>query len=201
MTWVKVCGLSTPEDVRVARQFGADAIGFVFYPPSPRVVTVEQAFELGSGFEGTRVALTVDAEPSELLRLAAASGVDAVQPYGTHAVEAAGAAQREGLQVFFPLVVVERADLSTTPGGAMPLLDSAVVGGTGETFDWDRTEGIDGDFVLAGGLSPENIEAAVHRVRPWGVDASSGLESAPGIKDPAKVAAFIEKAKASDATR
>ncbi len=201
MTWVKVCGLSTPQDVAVAAQAGADAIGFVFYPPSPRVVTVEQAFELGTGFEGTRVALTVDAEPSELLRVAAASGADAVQPYGEHAREAAVVAHAEGLEVFFPLVVVERPDFRSLPAGFTPLLDSAVVGGTGETFDWDRAVGLDREFVLAGGLSPDNVEEAIRRVSPWGVDASSGLESAPGIKDRGKVAAFIEKAKADDPTR
>ena len=94
MTWVKVCGLSRPEDIEVAAEAGADAIGFVFYPQSPRLVTIEQASDLGSGFEGMRVALTVGLEPAELLRLAAATRVEAVQPYGPNAQAAAVAARQ-----------------------------------------------------------------------------------------------------------
>ena len=201
MTWVKVCGLSRPEDVEVAAAAGADAIGFVFYPQSPRLVTIEQAWDLGSGFEGMRVALTVGLEPAELLRLAAATRVEAVQPYGPNAQAAAVAAQQEGLQVLFPLVVTERPDFAALPAGVIPLLDSADVGGSGATFEWGLAVGLGQDFVMAGGLTPDNVGGAIDRVKPWGVDASSGLESAPGIKDPAKVTAFVEKAKARDVYR
>lgn len=197
MTWVKVCGLSRPEDVEAATRAGADAIGFVFYSRSPRVVTVDQAREMGSDFDGLRVAVTVDMDPMELLRLVEAAKLDAVQPYGRYARAAAAAASREGLSVLFPFVVEGTPDFEGLPDGAMPILDSGALGGTGEVFDWKLTDGVGQDFVLAGGLSPDNVAAAITRVDPWGVDASSGLESAPGIKDPAKVAAFIKKAKDS----
>jgi len=196
MTWVKVCGLRRPEDVAAAGEAGADAIGFVFYRESPRLVTTEQARDLGQGFEGLKVAVTVDVEPTDLIQLAAAAGLDGVQPYGRQAHAAAVAAAEEGLRVIFPFVVDGRPDLEALPDDAVPLLDSGALGGTGETFDWELTDGLGRDFVLAGGLSPDNVSAAIVRVKPWGVDASSGLESAPGIKDPAKVAAFVEKAKA-----
>ena len=88
-------------------------------------------------------------------------------------------------------------DLAAISGDELPLLDSDSIGGTGTTFDWSWLDGLDRPFVLAGGLGPDNVAAAVERVRPWGVDASSGLESAPGVKDLAKVAAFVNKAKAT----
>jgi phosphoribosylanthranilate isomerase len=84
--------------------------------------------------------------------------------------------------------------------GALPLVDTAddsIYGGTGRTFDWRLVAGLERDFVLAGGLGPHNVEEAVRLVRPWGVDASSGLEAAPGIKDPGKVIDFVRKAKSA----
>ena len=196
MTWVKVCGLSKPEDVSAAAGSGADAIGFVFYPKSPRLVTADQARELGSEFEGLKVAVTVGLGPAKLLRLAKEARVDAVQPYGAEAYAAATAASLEGLRVLFPVVVHGSADLAGLPEAAVPLLDSSELGGSGATFDWEMAKGIGRDFVLAGGLSADNVGDAIARLHPWGVDASSRLESAPGVKDPAKVAAFVEKAKA-----
>jgi len=86
-------------------------------------------------------------------------------------------------------------DLAAISGDELPLLDSDSIGGTGVSFDWSWLTGLDRPFVLAGGLGPDNIEAAIARVAPWGVDASSGLESAPGVKDLIKVAAFVSKAK------
>ena len=195
MTWVKVCGLSRPEDVEAAAQAGADAIGFVFYSGSPRLVTVDQARVLGNDFGGMKVAVTVGLGPGELVRLAEDAQVDAVQPYGAEAPAAAEAASLEGLKVLFPVVVHGTPDLDGLPEAAVPLLDSSELGGSGVAFDWGMAKGIGQAFVLAGGLSPDNVGDAIARLRPWGVDASSGLESAPGIKDPVKLAAFVEKAK------
>ena len=87
-------------------------------------------------------------------------------------------------------------DLATIPGDELPLLDSDAIGGTGLTFEWSWLHGVDRPFVLAGGLGPDNVTDAIERVGPWGVDASSGLESAPGVKDLARVAEFVRKAKA-----
>ncbi len=197
MTWVKVCGLSRPEEVKAAVDAGADAIGFVFYAPSPRNVTPGLARSLAESVGVLTVAVTVDLDADSLLHLADLAGVSAVQPHGEHAAEAAAAAVVAGLSVLRPVPVIGPVDLAAISGDELPLLDSDSIGGTGTTFDWSWLDGLDRPFVLAGGLGPDNVAAAVERVRPWGVDASSGLESAPGVKDLAKVAAFVNKAKAT----
>ncbi len=195
MTWVKVCGLSRPAEVEAAVAAGADAVGFVFYDPSPRAVSPSVARALGADAGALTVAVTVDLDADSLLHLADLAGVGAVQPHGKHADRAAAAAVEAGLSVLRPLAVTGPVDLSGIPGDELPLLDSDSIGGTGHAFDWAWIEGLERRFVLAGGLGPDNVEAAIARVEPWGVDASSGLESAPGVKDLAKVRAFVGKAK------
>jgi len=197
VTWVKVCGLSRPEEVEAAVAAGADAVGFVFHQPSPRNVTPAQARSLAELAGVLTVAVTVDLDADSLLHLADLAGLGAVQPHGEHARGAAAAAVEAGLAVLRPVAVTGPVDLSTISGDELPLLDSDSIGGTGEAFDWAWIEGVERSFVLAGGLGPDNIEAAITRIDPWGVDASSGLESAPGIKDLARVAAFVSKAKGS----
>ncbi|MDH3538598.1 MAG: phosphoribosylanthranilate isomerase [Acidimicrobiia bacterium] len=195
MTWVKVCGLGSPAEVEAAVTAGADAVGFVFYEPSPRNVTAARARILGAGAGIMTVAVTVDLDADQLLHLADVAGVEAVQPHGDHAESAAAAALDAGLAVLRPVSVTGPVDLAAISGDELPLLDSDSIGGTGVSFDWSWLTGLDRPFVLAGGLGPDNIEAAIARVAPWGVDASSGLESAPGVKDLIKVAAFVSKAK------
>ena len=195
MTWVKVCGLSRPEDVEAASAAAADAIGFVFYPPSPRAVPPDRARQLGEGFAGLTVAVTVDLDAASLLSLASEAQVGGVQPHGAHAEEAARAARAAGLAVLRPIKVAGPVDLDGLDDDQVPLLDSDVLGGTGRPFDWSWIRRIDRAFVLAGGLTPDNVALAIERVHPWGVDASSGLESSPGIKDPEKVAAFVREAR------
>lgn len=195
MTWVKVCGLSRPEEVAAATAAGADAIGFVFYEPSPRNVTPAQARSLGEFVRVMTVAVTVDLDADSLLHLADLAGVGAVQPHGNHAAEASAAAVAAGLAVLRPVAVAGPVDLTEISGDELPLLDSDSIGGTGVTFEWSWLDGLDRPFVLAGGLGPDNVADAIERVRPWGVDASSGLESAPGVKDLAKVAAFVDQVK------
>jgi phosphoribosylanthranilate isomerase len=195
MTWVKVCGLSRPEEVETAVSAGADAIGFVFYERSPRNVAPSRARSLGESAGILTVAVTVDLDADSLLHLAELAGVRAVQPHGDHATEAAAAAVAAGLAVLRPVTVAGPVDLATIPGDELPLLDSDAIGGTGLTFEWSWLHDVDRPFVLAGGLGPDNVTDAVERVGPWGVDASSGLESAPGVKDLAKVAEFVQKAK------
>ncbi|NNC91159.1 MAG: phosphoribosylanthranilate isomerase [Acidimicrobiia bacterium] len=195
MTWVKVCGLSRPAEVEAAVAAGADAVGFVFYEPSPRNVAPELARSLGSGSGIMTVAVTVGLDADSLLHLADVAGVAAVQPHGENAPSAASAALDAGLAVLRPVPVTGPVDLRAISGDELPLLDSDSVGGTGVAFDWSWIDRLDRPFVLAGGLGPENIEEAVARVAPWGVDASSGLESAPGVKDLTKVAAFVNRAK------
>jgi phosphoribosylanthranilate isomerase len=195
MIWVKVCGLSRPAEVEAAVAAGADAVGFVFYEPSPRNVTPELARALGGGTGVMTVAVTVGLDADSLLHLADMAGVDAVQPHGDNADTAAAAALDAGLAVLRPVRVTGPVDLGAISGDELPLLDSDSVGGTGVAFDWSWIEGLERPFVLAGGLGPENIEEAIARLAPWGVDASSGLESAPGVKDLTRVATFVKKAK------
>lgn len=197
MTWVKVCGLSRPTEVEAAVAAGADAVGFVFYEPSPRNITPERARALGQSAGVLTVAVTVDLDPDSLLHIADLAGVGAVQPHGANAAGAAAAAVDAGLAVLRPVKVAGPVDLSDVSGDELPLLDSDLIGGTGATFDWSWLGDIDRPFVLAGGLGPDNVGDAIARVGPWGVDASSGLESAPGVKDLARVTAFVNRAKGS----
>ncbi len=197
MTWVKVCGLRGERDVAAAVEAGADAVGFVL-ADSPRRVTESSARALAEGVPVLSVAVTVDLTPSELMRTVAATGVGGVQPHGAHRREAAVRAVREGLFVLHPVAVHDRVDLIGVTEGQIPLLDTyraGVHGGTGERFDWGLVPDLGRPFVLAGGLGPENVDEALQLVAPWGVDASSGLESSPGVKDPDRIRDFVEKAR------
>jgi len=197
VTWVKVCGLRTATDVNAAVEAGADAVGFVL-AESPRRVSVETAGRLGEGVPVHRVLVTVDALPEQLLRWVGISGATGVQPHGKHAVAAGGAAGAKGLLVLHPVPVRGLIDLGVVPDDRIPLLDTYAPlqhGGTGAAFDWSLLQGLDRDFVLAGGLGPANVAEAIARIHPWGVDASSGLESGPGIKDPDLIKAFVREAK------
>jgi phosphoribosylanthranilate isomerase len=200
MVWVKVCGVRTPADVRVVTEAGGDAIGLVMAPSSRRL-TAEQALGLASVATGLETFLvTVDARPAELLDLAQYVGCTGVQPHGVHAAEAASAAIQSGFRVLRPRQVADSIDLSDIPDSQTPLLDTAdgeSHGGTGRTFDWNLAATVDRPFVLAGGLGPDNVGAAVLAIRPWGVDASSGLESAPGVKDHDLIRRYIQEAQRS----
>ncbi len=200
MTWVKVCGLRRREEIEVAASAGADAIGFVSIPGSPRFLSLEEIAPLITMVPSAlrRIILTMDLDPDELINVATRVGADGVQPYGRYAREAAEAAMNAGLFVLLPLRADE-ADQGLQDGsGLMPLYDSrvsGVFGGSGQTFDWGLLEGIEESYVVAGGLSPENVDVLVNRLQPWGVDASSRLETHPGTKDLGKISAFVSKAK------
>ena len=197
MTWVKVCGLTRPVDVEAAVAAGADAVGFVSHPGSPRYVSLPMIAELADGVPVTRVILTVNLGVRAALTAVEATGVDGIQPYGPRAAEVTAAALDAGVMVLRPLQAQAGLELPEEDG-SIPLLDTPdddELGGTGRSFDWSWVRGLGRRFVLAGGLNPSNVAAAIHLVRPWGVDASSGLEAAPGIKHPGKVAAFVQEAK------
>lgn len=200
-TWVKVCGLTHSDDVSVAIAAGADAIGFNLMPESPRYVPIDVAAGLMPNPEVVMsVLLTVDFTVGEALHALAATGAGGIQPYGRHALDVAHFAARAGLTVLWPAHATDRDAVLAIPSDQTPLLDTpddAVRGGTGRVFDWSTTSYLERDFVLAGGLGPDNVAAAIAAVRPWGVDASSGLESVPGRKDPGKVLAYVEEAKSS----
>ena len=195
MTWVKVCGLTRSEDVTHAVGVGADAVGFVAYPGSLRYVPLPTIAALAADVPVLTVLLTVD-DADIAMAAAETTGVRAIQPYGPDAAEIVRRALAAHLEVLHPMH--HPADPHTVAPEAIPLIDTPdrdLYGGTGRTFEWQDLVEIERDFVLAGGLGPHNVADAIRIVRPWGVDASSGLEAAPGIKDPGKVSLFVEEAK------
>ena len=198
MTWVKVCGMRTVADVEAAAEAGADALGLNLIPGTPRYLEVEDAARLASLSRVPSVILTLDARPHELVELLERVGAAGVQPYGDHAPDAARAAAAAGAFVLRPHRVRGPVDLGTIPTGQTGLLDgysAEGLGGTGRQVapEWLPPPG--SRYVLAGGLNPSNVADAVSRHRPWGVDASSGLESAHGVKDPARIRSFVRNAK------
>lgn len=174
-------------DVEAAVAAGADAVGFVVVPMSPRCVSLDLVTELGEAIPIDRYLLTVDADPDWVVNGAMSCGVSGVQPHGRHAAATARAALAVGLKVLFPIpVMTSPPSLDAVPDGARPLLDtggSGVHGGTGRPFAWELACGIQGDFVIAGGLTPESVGGAIAVTGAWGVDVSSGVEESPGIKD------------------
>ncbi len=207
-TRVKICGITRIEDAQAAVDAGADAIGLVFYPPSPRHVELEQAARIVASLPPfvTTVGLFVNADSETIAGAVAACGLDLIQFHGN---ECPDYCARHGRPWIRALRMKDDIDLAAEAGrfsGARGLLLDAyrpgVPGGTGETFDWARIPAaLAGRIVLAGGLTPDNVEQAVRQVRPWAVDVSGGVESEPGIKDADKIARFIEAVRRGDETR
>jgi phosphoribosylanthranilate isomerase len=194
--FVKVCGLGSAADVEVSIEAGADAVGFVWYPPSPRHLELDEIRRLAEGSTLPTVLVTAGLDSATVLSAASRAGVDAVQPHGREAAVSAAAARRVGLDVIHP--VSAGADVTALRGDDLLLVDSPdpeMVGGRGETFDWGVAARLDRPFLLAGGLGPDNVAEAVRRVRPFGVDASSGLESAPGVKSAGLIRRFVQEAR------
>jgi len=209
---VKICGLSTPETLDVALNAGADMVGFVFFPPSPRNISFEQGHALGSRVQGRakKVALSVDADDALLEQIVAALKPDLLQLHG-HETPQRVAAIREsfGLPVMKALAIETKADLAAIAPyagvadrllfDARPPRDATRPGGLGKPFDWHLLEGLalPVPFMLAGGVDPTNVAEALRITGAPGVDVSSGVESAPGVKDAEKIRAFIRAARAS----
>jgi phosphoribosylanthranilate isomerase len=202
--FVKICGITSIPDARVAVEAGADALGFVFWPGSPRHVSIEEAARIAAGIPSfvTRVGVFVDASRDELTRAAEEVGLDVLQLHGAEPPAALLGLPRRALKALRvgPDFAPEAA-LRYVEAGAGLLLDShrdERPGGTGTAFDWSRVKGLRDRvpfLVLAGGLTPDNVRDAIEAVRPHGVDVSSGVESSPGRKDPARVRAFVEAAR------
>jgi phosphoribosylanthranilate isomerase len=207
---IKICGLSTAESLDVALEEGADMVGFVFFPPSPRHLGFEPARRLGARVNGRaqKVALSVDAGDAELAGLIDALKPDLLQLHGKESPERVAVVRaRFRLPVMKALPIETRADLSSIrlyANVADRLLFDARApqeatrpGGLGKPFDWHLLEAVDAGvpFMLSGGLDPDNVAEALRITRAPGVDVSSGVERAPGEKDPDKIRAFIRAAR------
>ena len=195
---IKICGITRVEDALAAADAGADAIGLVFYAPSPRAVDAAQAAAIVAALPPfvSAVGLFVNAGESEIGDTIARVPLDLLQFHGDEAPEFCGRFGHpflKAVSVRPGVDLLEYARLFTAARGL--LLDAFVPGtrgGTGATFDWGLIPSdLSLPVVLSGGLTPDNVGEAVRRVRPWAVDVSSGVEARPGIKDPAKIAAFI----------
>jgi phosphoribosylanthranilate isomerase len=210
---VKICGLMTPQALDVALESGADLVGFVFFPPSPRNLGLEAARVLGERVQGRagKVALTVDATDETLFDIVAALKPDMLQLHGTETPDRVVAVRtRFGLPVMKALPIAERADLSPIrlyANVADRLIfdaraphDATRPGGLGQPFDWTLLKDVDPGipFMLSGGLDASNVVEAITITRASGVDVSSGVERSPGKKDPAKIRAFIRAARTAD---
>lgn len=203
MTFVKVCGITRAEDARAALEAGATALGFVFWPKSPRVVTPEQAAGIISGLPyGTQaVGVFVNQPPAEIDAAVRTAGLTAIQLHGDERPDILPSMHRPVLKA----VTLASAELALTewPESVLLLLDAhdpARRGGTGQAVDWDEAGRLAERrrVVLAGGLRPENVSEAISRVRPFGLDVSSGVEDAPGEKSVEKLRRFFEGVRAAD---
>jgi phosphoribosylanthranilate isomerase len=212
---VKICGLSTPETLDVALQAGADMVGFVFFPASPRHISLETARELGRQAKGRaiKVALTVDADDTTLANIVETLRPDILQLHGKESVaRLRDIKQAFGVQLMKVLAVETPADLAPLAGFAAVadriLFDARAPkgatrpGGLGAVFDWHVLENLDLKlpFMVSGGLTADNVAEAIRVTRAGGVDVSSGVERAPGVKDPELIRAFIRAARATDLT-
>jgi phosphoribosylanthranilate isomerase len=205
-TRVKICGITSVADGLAAARHGADAIGLIFYPPSPRLVTLERAREIAASLPAfvARVAVFVNPAADDVEAVIRACRPDLLQFHGE---ETAAFCRAFGLPYLRALRVRPGVDLleSLSPFGdaAGWLLDAyrqELYGGTGEVFDWDLVpRGLARPVILSGGLDAQNVGEAIRRVRPWAVDVSSGVEAAKGVKDERRIAEFMENVRNADA--
>ena len=192
---VKICGITNREDALAAIEGGAAALGFNFYPASPRYITPEAAAEISAGLPGVwKVGVFVDEAPERVLRIARQAGLDVAQLHGSESREN----YPQGIRVWkairvrdgqVPKILDFRAEAVLLDGPA-----------SGQSFDWRNIPGMSrfaGKLILAGGLDAGNVRSAIEQAHPWGVDACSRLESAPGRKDRFKMAEFLKAALAA----
>ena len=209
---VKICGLSTRETLDIALDAGADMVGFVFFPPSPRHISLEVARDLGSRAKGraVKVALTVDADDATLENIVETLRPDILQLHGKETTaRLRDIKQKFGLPLMKALPVETAADLAPLPGyaavaerilfDARAPTDATRPGGLGAPFDWHVLENLNLalPYMVSGGLHADNVAEAVTVTRAGGVDVSSGVERTPGVKDPELIRAFIRAARAT----
>lgn len=200
---VKICGLTRPEDVQAAVEAGADAIGFVF-TASPRRISIERALKLSGYATGgiLRVGLFLDQDRSEIERVTAAVPLDILQFHGNESEHECSVFKLPWLKA----VAMEDAESVMRaerdfPGAAGLLLDShskGKRGGSGQSFDWSLARPAKKPIWLAGGLNADNVKQAIHTVKPYAVDVSSGVEAEPGIKDSSRIYAFVRAVRQAE---
>ena len=197
-TRVKICGITRREDAREAVRLGADAIGLVFYPPSPRALSVARAREIVEGLPPfvTVVGLFVDEPREGIARVLHQVRIDLLQFHGREPPEACREFGRPYIKAVRMRDGVDLHQIYRQYSEASALLLDTYrpgqPGGTGAVFDWSAIpRELAGQVILAGGLDPDNVESAVRSVRPYAVDVSGGVERSKGIKDGAKMAAFL----------
>ena len=223
MTWVKICGITNPEDAQTAVDAGADALGFVFHKKSPRVVDQETARAVVSGLPSLieKVGVFFQESAEEIFALASSTGMTAIQ----FSADSASLGEKDCTYCFEQLTT-RKPGMKLIPALSMQgkrpeglammwnpkrvhafLLDSGFggkPGGTGQVFDWTANEAATkvikslGKIIVAGGLTPVNVAGAIRILKPWGVDVSSGVEARPGKKDPDKVRAFLAAVRKAD---
>jgi phosphoribosylanthranilate isomerase len=201
---VKICGVTSAKDAETAAEAGADAIGLMFYERSPRHVSIKRASEIVRSLPPSvlRAGVFVDPDPADVFAAVQACGLNLLQFHGAETPEFC---QQFGIMTMKAIRVHNADSLIPLPTFRTDafLLDSHVpgkAGGTGETFNWDfatAAKKFGRPIFLAGGLTPGNVAEAVRTVQPYGVDVSSGVESAPGVKDAQKIRAFIAAARSA----
>lgn len=206
---VKICGINDAAAFDTALDAGADWIGLVFFPPSPRYVTPQQAASLSGRHPGgpPRVGLFVDPRPEEIATVLAELRLDVLQLYG-RGLDIPALRGRFGLPIWHAVGIATAADLPRETGGADALVleakpppDATRPGGNAASFDWSLLQGwqAPGPWILAGGLNPDNVADAIRATGATAVDVSSGVERERGRKDPALIRAFIRAARAAGA--
>jgi phosphoribosylanthranilate isomerase len=203
MVKIKICGLTRAEDVQAAVNAGADAIGFVF-TASPRRISIDKAIELSAYVPGgvLRVGLFLNQDRSEIELVTGSVALDILQFHGSETEQECSRFKLPWLKA----VAMENAESvkqaeQNFPGAAGLLLDShskGTRGGSGKLFDWSLSRPVEKPVWLAGGLNADNVTRAIQAVRPYAVDVSSGVESAPGIKDPARLKAFVKAVRQAE---
>ena len=208
-TRVKICGITRPADALDAACAGADAIGLVFYPRSPRAVSITDASRILAVLPPfvTTVGLFVNPSETEVHDVLASVQLDVLQFHGDEEPQFCASFNRSYLKA---LRVRPGMDLaaalqrySSAQGILLDAWHETLTGGTGLAFDWDIVDRLDKSvrmnhrLILAGGLQPGNVVQAIHKTRPWAVDVSSGVESAPGIKTPELIQQFINAAQSA----
>ncbi|HTP79429.1 MAG TPA: phosphoribosylanthranilate isomerase [Bacteroidota bacterium] len=199
--FVKFCGITNLEDARFAASLGADAVGFIFYPQSERYVDPQKAAEIVARLPEhvSKIGVFVNASKSEILDVVGSVKLSAVQLYGKEGPDDLVNFETSVIKVFRvdPTFDVERMKNYIVDAFLLDTYHAGLYGGSGKTFDWNIAVKAKeyGKIILSGGLNPDNIEAAIRLVQPYGVDVSSGVERAPGKKDREKMRDFISRAR------